>query len=248
MSIIVENVSFESGGYVHVGRVYRPEGPGRYPAVVLCHGFPGDERNTDLAEEMALNGTVFLIFYYRGAWESEGEFSFRWLEVSARDALRYLKGLPFVDPDRVGIIGYSMGTLPAVLNLGEGGAKAGALISPFADYGMLVPEEMIDYVASANFSMVKGKLNVPSVEAQRDDVVWVMEERRPLTIISEVDVPVLLVVGSADELLPPEHSKALFEAANEPRKRVVIEGANHLYSDHRIPLIQAVMAWFGEHL
>ena len=82
----------------------------------------------------------------------------------ARDALRHLKGLSYVDPDRVGIIGYSLGTLPSVVTLGEGRAKAGVLISPFADYGMLVPDEMLDYVASANFASGKGKLNVPSVE------------------------------------------------------------------------------------
>lgn len=248
MRIIVENTSFSSDGHKLLGRIYRPEAPGKYPAVVLCHGFPGDEKNTDLAEEMAFNGTVFLIFYYRGAWGSEGEYSYRWLEVSARDALRHLKGLPYVDPDRVGIIGYSLGTLPAAVTLGEGVVKAGVFMSPFADYGMLVPEEMIDYVASATFASGKGKLNVPSVESQKDSIVWVLKERNPLNLIKEVDVPVLFVVGSADKLLPPEHSEALYEAAHEPKKRVVIEGANHLYSDHRIPLIQTVLAWFREHL
>lgn len=248
MKITVENTSFESDGHALVGRVYRPDAPGKYPAVVLCHGFPGDERNTDLAEEMALNGTVFLIFYYRGAWESEGEFSFRWLEVSARDALRHLKGLPYVDPDRVGIMGYSMGTLPTVVTLGEGVVKAGAFMSPFADYGMLVPDEAVDYVASVNFESGKGKLNAPGVESYKDDINWVREERNPLILIKKVDVPVLFVVGSADKLLPPEHSEALYEAANEPKRRVVIEGANHLYSDHRIPLMQTMMAWFSEHL
>jgi hypothetical protein len=248
MKIIVENTSFNSDGHTLLGRVYRPDAPGKHPAVALCHGFPGDERNTDLAEEMALNGTAFLLFYYRGAWGSEGEYSFRWLEVSARDALRHLKGLPYVDPDRVGIIGYSMGTLPAVVTLGEGVVKAGVFMSPFADYGMLAPDEVIDYVASTNFELGKGKLNAPSVESYRDDIVWVREERNILALIKGVDVPVLFVVGSADKLLPPEHSKALSEAANEPKRLVVIEGANHLYSDHRIPLIEAVMAWFREHL
>jgi len=248
MKIIVENVSFESDGYTLLGRVYRPEAPGRFPAVTLCHGFPGDERNTDLAEEMAFNGTVFFIFYYRGAWGSEGEYSFRWLEVSARDALRHLKSLPYVDPDRVGVIGYSLGTLPAVVTMGEGGVKAGAFMSPFADYGMLVPDEAVDYVASVNFESGKGKLNAPGVESYKDDINWVREERNPLILIKKVDVPVLFVVGSADKLLPPEHSEALYDAANEPKKLVVIEGANHLYSDHRIPLMQTVMAWFREHL
>jgi fermentation-respiration switch protein FrsA (DUF1100 family) len=103
-------------------------------------------------------------------------------------------------------------------------------------------------VASATFASGKGKLNVPSVESQKDSIVWVLKERNPLNLIKEVDVPVLFLVGSADKLLPPEHSEALYEAAHEPKKRVVIEGANHLYSDHRIPLIQTVLAWFREHL
>jgi len=248
MKIIVENTSFQSDGHALLGRVYRPDAPGRFPAVALCHGFPGDEKNTDLAEEMAFNGTVFLIFYYRGAWGSEGEFSFRWLEVSARDALSHLKGLPYVDPDRVGVIGYSLGTLPAVVTLREGSVKAGVFMSPFADLGMLAPDEAIDYVASAYFESGKGKLNAPGVESFRDAIVWVREERNPLVLIKEVEVPVLFVVGSDDNLLPPEHSETLYGVANEPKKRVVIEGANHLYSDHRIPLMQAVMAWFREHL
>jgi hypothetical protein len=248
MKIIVENTSFNSDGHTLLGRLYRPDAPGRYPAVALYHGFPGNERNTDLAEEMAFNGTVFFIFYYRGAWGSEGDFSFRWLEGSARDALRHLKELPYVDPNRVGVIGYSLGTLPAVVTLGEGVVKAGVFMSPFADYGMLAPEEMFDHVASANFELGKGKLNAPSVESYRDDIVWVREERNTLALIKGVDVPVLFVVGSADKILPPEHSKALHEVANEPKKLVVIEGANHLYSDHRVPLMQTVMAWFREHL
>lgn len=216
--------------------------------MALCHRFPGDEKNTDLAEEMAFNGTVFLIFYYRGAWGSEGEFSFRWLESSTRDALSHLKGLPYVDPDRVGVIGYSLGTLPAVVTLGEGGVKAGVFMSPFADHGMLAPDDMVDYVASAHFELGKGKLNAPGVESFRDAIVWVREERNPLALIKRADVPVLFVVGSDDNLLPPEHSEALYGVANEPKKRVVIEGASHLYSDHRIPLMQTVMAWFREHL
>jgi fermentation-respiration switch protein FrsA (DUF1100 family) len=113
---------------------------------------------------------------------------------------------------------------------------------------MLVPDEAVDYVASVNFESGKGKLNAPGVESYRDAIVWVREERNPLILIREVDVPVLFVVGSADKLLPPEHSEALYEAANETKKRVLIEGANHLYSDHRVPLMLAIVAWFREHL
>jgi dienelactone hydrolase len=61
MGIIVENTSFESEGFKLLGRVYRPEKPGRYPAVAICHGYPGDNKNTDLAEELALSGIVAVL-------------------------------------------------------------------------------------------------------------------------------------------------------------------------------------------
>ena len=70
----LENIEFKSAGNILRGRLYRPEGRTRKAAVVFCHGFPGDAKNTDLAEELALNGFVALIFYYQGAWGSGGKF------------------------------------------------------------------------------------------------------------------------------------------------------------------------------
>ena len=45
--------------------------------VVLLHGFPGEERNLDLAHALGRSGWSVLFFHYRGAWGSEGAFSFR---------------------------------------------------------------------------------------------------------------------------------------------------------------------------
>ena len=58
------NVEFQSGNNTLLGRVYRPESRARRPAVAICHGFPGDIKNMDLAEELALHGIVTLVFYY----------------------------------------------------------------------------------------------------------------------------------------------------------------------------------------
>jgi len=63
----LENIEFKSAGNILRGRLYRPEGRMRKAAVAICHGFPGDAKNMDLAEELALNGVVALIFYYQGA-------------------------------------------------------------------------------------------------------------------------------------------------------------------------------------
>jgi hypothetical protein len=46
--------------------MYRPEGRARRLVVAICHSYPGDTINMDLA----LNGMVTLVFFYQGAWGS----------------------------------------------------------------------------------------------------------------------------------------------------------------------------------
>ncbi len=75
-----------------------------------------------------------------------------------------------------------------------------------------------------------------------------MEEQNPVDVVREVKAPVMVVVGSDDEVTPPEACRALYEAANEPKRWVVIEGADHGFSEHRYPLFDAVLGWLKEHL
>ena len=51
------------------------ERPGEDP-VLLLHGFPGNERNLDLAQALRRAGWTVVFFHYRGAWGSGGDFSF----------------------------------------------------------------------------------------------------------------------------------------------------------------------------
>src|ERR1700689_2313893 len=56
--------------------VYVAAGAGPHPAVVLLHGFPGNERNLDLAQDIRRAGWDVLYFDYRGSGGSTGDFSF----------------------------------------------------------------------------------------------------------------------------------------------------------------------------
>lgn len=48
-----------------------------------------------------------------------------------------------------------------------------------------------------------------------------------LRTIRKVQCPVLVVHGAEDDIIPPRHSKALFAAAPEPRRLVMVPGAGH---------------------
>jgi hypothetical protein len=242
MMVKLENVEFTSGGNNLLGRIYRPEGRGRRPAVAICHGYPGDTKNMDLAEELALNGIVALVFYYQGAWGSSGKYSLTKLEVGARDAVSYLRSLPCVDPKRVGLVSHSMGALPLSKTMSlDPTIKTGVLMSPAADVGALAAKERVEGSVKRLAAMAEGKLTGATYESLLKDLGKVMNTTNPVELAPKIRAPVMVVVGSKDEVTPPEICRRFYEAAGEPKKWVLIEGADHGFSEHRIPLIKVVL-------
>ena len=99
--------------------VYVAAGAGPHPAVVLLHGFPGNERNLDLAQDIRRAGWDVLYFDYRGSWGSPGDFSFSHGIEDTAAAVDYLRSpvmakILRLDPSRIVLIGHSMGGFMAV--------------------------------------------------------------------------------------------------------------------------------------
>jgi pimeloyl-ACP methyl ester carboxylesterase len=77
----------------------------------------------------------------------------------------------------------------------------------------------------------------------RADLKEVTGSGNPVNLISSVKAPAMIVVGTEDEVTPPDLCKVLYNKAHEPKKWVLVEGADHGFSEHRIPLIRAVLDW-----
>jgi dienelactone hydrolase len=94
------------------GHLTRPRGDGRFPSVVLLHsclGLPANEQS--ITEMIAGWGYVALFvddFTTRGIKETCAA-DFREGPADASGALLYLSRLPFVDPKRIAVVGYSQG-------------------------------------------------------------------------------------------------------------------------------------------
>ena len=59
------------------GFIYKANGAQRHPTLLLLHGYPGNERNLDIAQVVRSHGWNVLYFDYRGSWGSQGKFSFK---------------------------------------------------------------------------------------------------------------------------------------------------------------------------
>jgi pimeloyl-ACP methyl ester carboxylesterase len=115
----METMQIPSHGKLMNALVYVAAGAGPHPAVILLHGFPGNERNLDLAQDMRRAGWDVLYFDYRGSWGTPGDFSFSHGIEDTAAALAYLRQ-PAVakrlrlDSSRIVLIGHSMGGFMAI--------------------------------------------------------------------------------------------------------------------------------------
>jgi dienelactone hydrolase len=108
-------------GQMLVGELYRPAGNGPFPAIVSLHGCAG--RSPKPVEDAAAArfvdlGYVVLVvdsFSTRGIKIScSGQTPALDRVMDAYGGLTFLAGLPFVDPGRIAVVGYSQGAMTAL--------------------------------------------------------------------------------------------------------------------------------------
>ena len=105
---------------------YEAAGAGPHGTVVMLHGFPGNEKNLDLAQAIRRDGWNVLYFDYRGSWGSPGTFSFEHSIEDAQSALVYLRDPANAkrlrsDPSRIVLFGHSMGGMIALYTAAHDG-------------------------------------------------------------------------------------------------------------------------------
>lgn len=134
------DVTFSSGGVECAAWLYRPEGEGRAPLVVMAHGFSATRelRLDAYAERFCAAGLGALLFDYRYFGASRGEPR-QLLDIGAqqsdyRAAIGYARGLDWVDPDRVALFGSSFSG-GHVLAVAASDQRIAAVVSqcPFTD-------------------------------------------------------------------------------------------------------------------
>ncbi|WP_205696480.1 alpha/beta hydrolase [Conexibacter sp. SYSU D00693] len=107
------DVSFPSGQDRCAAWLWRPEGDGPHPVVVMAHGFSATRelRLDAYAERFAAAGLGVLLFDYRHFGASEGEprqlLDIGRQHADFRAAIRYARGLDWADPSRIALFGSS---------------------------------------------------------------------------------------------------------------------------------------------
>jgi pimeloyl-ACP methyl ester carboxylesterase len=255
-------VTFESAGATLLGVLHVPAGPGPHPVVVLLHGFPGIERNFDLAQALRRAGYASLVFHYRGSWGMGGTWSWAHaLEDAARvvAAVRDgpLAGAHGLDADRVAVCGHSMGGFAALMTAAADRSVAAVVSVAGFDFGPVAaacradPALRAAYVETFEAELLplrgtSGEALVAEMEAAGG--AWSLRRLAPRL----ADRPVLLVGGSLDAVAPAatHHHPVVAAYLAHPVHRLEhhVFATDHALSDHRVVLARTVLGFLDRQL
>lgn len=192
----------------------RPTSPDRRVAVLYAAGNGGNRAGrTEVAAEAARLGLTTLLLDYRGYGGNPGKPTEDGLAADARAAAKWLRDNGFA-ADRTIYVGESLGTGVVVRLATTDRPAAVVLRSPYTS--------MAD-MAHSLYPVVP---------------TWFVRDRYDsLALMPQVKAPVRVLYGEADELVPPDQSRAIAAAAPE---LLMSEGVPRAM--HNDPF------WFGPYL
>jgi fermentation-respiration switch protein FrsA (DUF1100 family) len=171
---------------------------------------------------LAKEGFNVLVLDYRGYGASEGKPSERGTVEDAVAALSYLRARKDVEPDKLLVLGQSLGGAIALAAVAQSstGVRALSLDSAFSSYRAVTREKLAGWWLT---NLLKWPLSL-----------LVSDRERPLDALAKLKgLPLLITAAPLDPVVPYEESLKLYEAASQPKTLWVIPGEGHCDAYYR---------------
>ena len=245
--------------------MYIAAGAGPHPVVVLLHGFPGNEKNLDLAQAIRRAGWDVLYFDYRGSWGTPGDFSFTHSMEDTQAAVAFLRDKAYaarlrVNPQHIVLVGHSMGGMIAAYTAAhDPGIEGVGLISAADMAGRLrgvsnlsadVRTTMLARAALALKAEGMAPLAGCTPESLALDLMQHADEWTLAAQAAKLASRPMLVVTSDDGTEPANDALvAALDTAGDKEVKAVHIATDHSYSGKRIELEETVLdglAYLGQ--
>jgi carboxymethylenebutenolidase len=208
-----KRATYQSGGDQISAYFYKPIGTGPFPAILMLHGRDGlQEYQRSYASWLAARGYVVLAPDYLTpvgvspqTWSGAdySKHTERIREIQA-DGLEDLKSLDYVDSNRLGIIGFSLGGYYSFILATRDDIKS--IVSYYGAYFITAP-----------------------YKPENDRFA----EYKFIDIVTQIKTPVLMFHGNIDALVAISTADAahgLLDTANKPNEYYVYPGVGHAFN------------------
>jgi len=238
-----------SEGSQLAGLIYRANGAGKHPTLLLLHGYPGNERNLDLAQVVRAQGWNVIYFDYRGSWGSQGKFSFTNCVKDVVNVVafcnKYQDSLK-IDTANIVLFGHSMGgwiTLKSVQAIPQ--IKKAFALSTWNIYGdfkkVMNEKELLDFANSPDGG---GKYFV--LNASLKEIFGpVLQNRDYYNLAKDGDALAHKQIIMLDEHHGNQGIADALKATNKAYFKYEVWPTDHPFSNKRVSLMNELIAFLN---
>ena len=218
---------------------FHPGREGSRDIVVIGHGVTGNKDRpfvVALATGLAAAGINALRFSFAGNGESGGNFADSTVSKEVADLGSVLDAL---EGYRVVFVGHSMG----------GGV---GVVRASSDERIARLVSLAGMVHTADFAAREFGEVTPDAGNMWDDEDCplsqkYMDDMNQIHSVVEraaaIDMPWLLLHGTEDDVVPLQDSKDIVAKAGDSAELVIIDGADHVFSEHVEQMVEKVVGW-----
>lgn len=234
-----EDVYFDASDGVRLHGWFLPAHGEPLATVLFLHGNT-DDIGSHLLNVAWLPAERFnvLLFDYRGYGLSQGVPSFSGVFDDIENALGYLTNRPDVERGRIIVYGQSQGGAMAIHALARSHYREHVL-------GLVVDSAFASYRQIAKDALGSFFLTRPWRESLSHGI---SDMYSPLDAIARVSpIPILIIHSAEDRIIPLNHARDLFAAAQAPKELWIVPSGDHIRifedSHNRARLLQFADSW-----
>ncbi|MFZ5906404.1 MAG: alpha/beta hydrolase [Nitrospirota bacterium] len=220
-----ENIYFKTSDGLSLHGWFIKAKDKHYGTILYLHG-NAENISTQVYNVLwfATAGYNIFAFDYRGYGKSEGTPSLEGVHTDAAAALETIFSLAGMEQERIFVYGQSLGGAIAIYTLATSSYKSsikGLIVdSSFSDYRLIVKEKLADFILTWPLQYPLSLL----FNNYYSPVKW---------ISSVSPLPVLLIYGDKDTIVPVHHGLYLYNSAFKPKEIWLITDAGHIQGLHR---------------
>ncbi|RBL91708.1 alpha/beta hydrolase family protein [Chitinophaga flava] len=229
------------------GFIYRANGPSKHPTLLLLHGYPGNERNLDLAQVVRAHGWNVIYFDYRGSWGSQGKFAFKQCVEDVVNVVSFCKKYADslkIDTSNIVLFGHSMGGWVCLKALEQlPGIKKGFALSTWDIHNdfkkVMTEKEMIALASGPDFGGRYFVLN----SSIHDLFMPVLKEPDYFDLTKDAGALANKQIVMLDEHTRNSALANTLKSANKSYFKYEVWQTDHPFTNKRVALINSVLSF-----
>lgn len=252
----ISELTITSNGKRMPGHIYQAAGKGPHPTAIMLHGYPGNEKNLDVAQALRKGGWNTLFFHYRGAWGSEGEFSFMGSEQDVQVVIDYVKNNDNakrlgIDPTKISLVGHSMGGHMAIAGILDNPSVNCAVAHDGANMGANGKGIFSDQKSTqlwSEYSDTLFMLNAWSGKKALEEITQFGTQLDLVKRTQKLNNRAVLLIGADTDVIPLDlHIKPLSKALRKYSNKAYYEliDDDHSFSNSRDKLIKSTLRFLN---